>query len=63
MPNTKNSLPIQCPKCHHVGCRLLAESFTVMTLRCAGCHHAWATDLSFLSPEIQEKVHATLRDM
>ena len=63
LPNTNNPLRIECPKCRHDRGRLLAESITVITVTCASCHHAWATDLSSLPLEIQEKVHAALRNM
>jgi transcription elongation factor Elf1 len=62
MPNTNSALPIVCPKCHHEGCVLVVRSFTVMTVRCASCHHAWATDFNSLSAEIQTKVDAVLQD-
>jgi hypothetical protein len=63
MPNTGNPLPILCPKCHHDRSKLVAESITVITVTCASCHHTWATDVSFLTPEIREKVHVALRDI
>jgi len=56
MPNTNRPLPIQCPKCEHVGGLLVVKSFTVMTATCASCRHTWATDLLTLPPEIQIRV-------
>jgi hypothetical protein len=63
MPNTNNPLPIRCPKCHHGGGKLVAESLSVLTVTCASCHHTWATDLSVLSPEIQQKIHVAVRNI
>jgi transcription elongation factor Elf1 len=63
VPNTNNPLPIKCPRCDHNGGRLVVKSITVMTVKCASCAHFWATDLRSLSPEIQEKVHAMLREL
>ena len=63
VPNTNRPLPIQCPKCHHDGSRLVVRSRTVMSLTCANCGHFWATDLESLPPEIQEKIPDALRDL
>ena len=63
MPNTNSPLRIECPKCHYNRGKLVAESRTVLTVTCASCRHTWATDLSVLSPEIQQRVHAVLRDI
>ena len=63
MPNTNNPLPIRCPNCQHEGCTLVVKSITVMSCTCTNCGHFWATALESLSPDIQEKVHAALRDL
>jgi len=62
MPNTNRPLPIQCPKCQHVGALLVAKSLTVMTATCATCHHFWATEFEWLPPDLQRKVTDTLRN-
>ena len=58
MPNTNQPLPIECPKCRHIGGLLVVKSRTVMTVRCVSCRHTWATDLPSLPPDIQEKIEA-----
>ena len=62
MPNTNRPLPIQCPKCQHNGSTLLVKSLTILTLTCASCAHTWATQIEWLPAEIQERVHAILKD-
>jgi Zn ribbon nucleic-acid-binding protein len=61
--NTDFPLPIQCPKCQHVGSMLLIKSITVMTLKCDSCGHTWATDLASLPPDIRDKVPDALREL
>jgi hypothetical protein len=56
MPNTDRSLPIQCPRCHHDGSRLVIKSYTVMTLTCGSCLHMWASDLTALPAEVRKKI-------
>jgi len=56
MPNTDRPLPIECPKCQHVGSKLRVKSLTVMTITCASCGHTWAADLPSLPPDIQDAV-------
>ena len=63
MPNTNNPLPLQCPKCQHVGGLLVVKSLTVMTVTCASCKHFWATRIDFLPLDIQEKVHRVLQNL
>ena len=63
MPNTNHPLPIECPKCHHVGCALVVKSLTVITLTCANCRHFWATDFDWLPPDIQQKTLAALVEL
>ena len=63
MPNSNRPLPIPCPKCQHVGSMLIVKSLTVMMLTCANCSHTWATELTSLPPEIQEKIPDALRDL
>jgi len=46
-----------------VGSLLIVKSTTVMMLTCANCRHTWATDLTSLPPEIQEKIPDALRDL
>lgn len=58
VPNTNRPLPIECPKCEHVGGVLVVKSITVMTVTCARCQYVWATDLPSLPPDIQEQVRA-----
>jgi hypothetical protein len=41
---------------------LIVQSQTVIMVKCADCHHTWATDLDRLPREIQEKVHAALQE-
>ena len=53
---------IQCPKCQDVSGILVVHSLTVMTIKCANCAHTWAAELPNLPVEIQEKVHAVLKD-
>ena len=61
MPNTNRPLPIPCPKCQHLGSKLVVKSLTVMTLTCGSCGHFWATEFDWLPIEIQEQVTKTLR--
>lgn len=60
MPNINRHLPLQCPKCQHVGCTLLAKGITIITVTCASCAHTWATRLDFLPDDIQGTVSAIL---
>ena len=62
MSNTSHPLKVECPKCGHDRGRLVAESLTVITVACGSCDHTWATDLSHLPPEVQERVHAAVRE-
>ena len=61
--NTDFPLPIQCPKCQHVGSMLLIKSITVMTFKCDSCGHTWATDLASLPPDIRDNVPDALREL
>jgi hypothetical protein len=63
LPNTGQPLPIVCPKCQHMGCRLVVKSLTVMTCSCAACDHTWASEIDGLPPEISKKVRAILADL
>jgi hypothetical protein len=62
VPNTERPLPIECPKCQYGHSKLVVKSLTIMMVKCANCGHSWATTLDALQPDIQEKVHAVLRD-
>jgi len=63
LPNTGQPLPILCPKCQHLGCRLVVKSLSVMTCSCAACDHTWASEIDALPREISEKVRAILPDL
>lgn len=62
MPNTNRPLSIQCPQCQHIGCTLLVKAITIMTVTCASCGHAWATQIAWLPSDIQEKVRAIAQE-
>ena len=62
MPDTNNPLPIVCPKCRYNGSMVMVQSRTVIMVKCADCHHTWATDLGGLPGEIQEKVRSLLQN-
>ena len=62
VPNTNRPLPIRCPKCRHSWSKLVVKSLTVMTVTCTACKHTWETELKGLPLEIQERVHAVVRD-
>ena len=56
-------LPIQCPKCQHIGCVLTVKSVTVLSWTCARCKHFWATEMDALPPDVQDKVFRVLNDL
>ena len=62
-PNTNRPLPIECPKCHYDGCLLVVKSLTVMTVTCVHCRHTWATEMTSLPPDVQERIPKVLQDL
>jgi hypothetical protein len=42
-------IPLSCPKCGRDQIHLLAESASVVTLRCDGCFHAWSAETALPS--------------
>jgi uncharacterized Zn finger protein len=61
-PNTNQPLPIQCPKCHRDGSKVIVSSVTVMTCTCERCGHVWATEMPSIPEDIQQRVREVLDD-
>ena len=54
--NTDGPIPVSCPKCHYEGCKLVVSSATVVTCTCVNCRHVWATEMTSLPEETQQRV-------
>jgi transcription elongation factor Elf1 len=50
------TLPIRCPKCDHEYATLFVNSYTVLTVFCVKCSHAWSVEISALPKPVQRQL-------